>query len=78
MIPLLRTLNAMVAAEPMIRCTFCGGSGESHSAERDLCCPACDGIGKRPALGHGPDDTDDEPSADEVERLRAIEREFMR
>jgi hypothetical protein len=48
-IPLLRTLNAMVAAEPMIRCTFCGGSGESHSAERDLCCPACDGTGSRPA-----------------------------
>jgi hypothetical protein len=76
MIPLLRTLNAIVAEQ--VRCTFCGGSGESHSAERDLCCPVCDGIGKRPALGHGPDDTDDEPTAAEVERLRAIEREFMR
>jgi hypothetical protein len=36
-------------AAPMVRCTFCGGSGESHSAQSDNTCPACDGVGKRRA-----------------------------
>jgi Zn finger protein HypA/HybF involved in hydrogenase expression len=47
----IQALNDLISdGEPaLIRCTFCGGSGESHSAERDLCCPACDGTGKRPA-----------------------------
>lgn len=34
---------------PMIWCTACGGSGESHSAYRDSCCGGCDGVGKRPS-----------------------------
>jgi hypothetical protein len=49
-------------------------------------CPACRDTGDTEyghpcgwcALGHGPDDTDDEPSADESARLRAIERSYMR
>jgi hypothetical protein len=40
---------APVAAPAMVRCTYCGGSGESHSAQSDNCCPACDGVGKRRA-----------------------------
>jgi hypothetical protein len=63
MIPLLRTLNAMVAAEP--RCRKCHGSGVTGDGrDCNWCIEA--------------DDEPLEPSADEVERLRAIEREFMR
>jgi hypothetical protein len=70
MIPLLRTLNAMVAAEPRkpVACPACRDTGETEYGHP---CGWC-------ALGHGPDDTDDEPSAAEVERLRAIEREYWR
>jgi hypothetical protein len=63
-------------------------SGPVRDAEprKPYSCHACRDSGDteygRPcgwcALGHGPDDTDDEPTAAEVERLRAIEREFMR
>jgi hypothetical protein len=70
MIPLLRTLNAMVAAEPRKRasCSACLDTGDTEYGRP---CNWC-------ALGHGPDDTDDEPSADESARLRAIERSYMR
>jgi hypothetical protein len=70
-IPLLRTLNAMVAgSEPRkrINCPACLDTGDTEYGRP---CGWC-------ALGHGPDDTDDEPSADEVERLRAIERRYWR
>jgi DnaJ-class molecular chaperone len=40
---------APVAAPAVVRCTYCGGSGESHSAQSDNCCPACDGVGSRRA-----------------------------
>jgi hypothetical protein len=51
----LQALNDIIrgdlpASEPaptMIRCTYCGGSGETHSAYTDNCCPACDGVGQR-------------------------------
>ena len=53
--PLLEQILAMQdiirADEPapaMIPCSFCGGSGESHSAYRDRTCNACDGVGERP------------------------------
>lgn len=42
-------IRADESAPAMIRCTHCGGSGETHSAYRDSTCGACDGRGKRPS-----------------------------
>jgi hypothetical protein len=39
----------VAAPVPMVTCTFCGGSGCSHSAYSDNPCPACDGVGRRRA-----------------------------
>jgi hypothetical protein len=60
-------LDQLVPRKPY-GCHACRDSGDTEYGRP---CGWC-------ALGHGPDDTDDEPSADESARLRAIERSYMR
>jgi hypothetical protein len=67
----IQALNDIIAGSEPRKPYSCNACRDSGDTEYGHPCGWC-------ALGHGPDDTDDEPSETEVERLRAIEREYRR